>query len=238
MTLVVAFDNDSHSVSCGLSLLSRLRQYSCPILVRIGSDAGLAKLLAEVKEHSDGMTQIQGFGSIEEACSANGVIDDSLNEFARVIHETFVEKRKKEGRSLADPSMKPWQELDPDLKESNWQQAEHIRFKLRAINCHAGQLQERPTITGVSESTVDSIGDRDALKLARIEHRRWLTERSLAGWKKGHTKDVGRRIHPDLKSWEELTEAVRQYDVDAVKLIPELLALDKKVIYRSKKGIN
>jgi hypothetical protein len=158
------------------------------------------------------------------------VIDDSLNEFARVIHETFVEKRKKEGRSLDDPSMKAWQELDPDLKESNWQQAEHIPFKVRAINCDIAPLQEGPAVSGISDSRVDSIGDRDAAKLARMEHCRWFTERSLAGWKKGDTKDVGRRIHPDLKPWEELTEAVRQYDVDAAKLIPKLLALDKKVI--------
>jgi hypothetical protein len=102
---------------------------------------------------------------------------------------------------------------------------------------HHGQAGgEGSVVSGISGSRVDSIGDNDAAKLARMEHRRWFTERSLARWKKGDTKDVGRRIHPDLKSWEELTATVRQYDVDAAKLIPQLLALDKKVIYGSKKG--
>jgi hypothetical protein len=30
--------------------------------------------------------------------------------------------------------MKSWEELDPDLKDSNWQEAEHLQLKLRAIN--------------------------------------------------------------------------------------------------------
>jgi hypothetical protein len=54
--------------------------------------------------------------------------------------------------------------------------------------------------------------------------------------KKATQKTLANAFYPDLKSWEELTAKVGQYDVDAVKLIPQLLALDKKVIYGSKKG--
>ena len=45
-------------------------------------------------------------------------------------------------------------------------------------------------------------------------------------------KDVEKRIHPDLKPWNELSENVRRYDLEAVKLIPELLALNRQGMYR------
>jgi hypothetical protein len=77
---------------------------------------------------------IQGFAKIEEASSYEVVADDTLNTFARKIHKEFVSKRVKDGRSPKDPSMKSWEELDPDLKDSNWQEAEHLQLKLRAIN--------------------------------------------------------------------------------------------------------
>jgi hypothetical protein len=108
--------------------------------------------------------------------------------------------------------MKRWEDLDPDLKDSNWQQAEHLKLKLRAI-------------TGIN---VDKIGEQDAEKLAKMEHNRWIAERCLAGWRLGSVKDVTKRIHPDLKPWQELESRVRQYDLEAVRLIPALKSLDEQ----------
>jgi hypothetical protein len=232
VTLVVGFDNDSHSLSLALSLMDISQQFGCPILVRTASDGGLAKLMADVKEQSPEMSQVYGFGRIEEACSAKVVVDDSLNRFATMIHSSFVDKRKREGRNPDDPSMKSWQDLDPDLRDSNWQQAEHIPFKVRAINCETASLQETSGVRQMGDTRLESLGDEDAAKLARMEHHRWFAERSLAGWKRGSAKDMNKRVHPDLKPWEELTETVRQYDVEAVKLIPQLLALDRRMMYR------
>jgi TrkA-N domain/RyR domain len=237
VTFVVAFDSDAHSLSFGLTLLGKLRQHGSPIFVRTESNAGLSKLLADVKEQSDLMSQIRGFGKVEEASSIDAVVGENMNRFAMKIHDEFVEKRRAQGRSADDPSMKSWQELDPDLKESNWQQAEHIRAKLRAIRCDTAAERKRPAASQISDGRVETINDDDAAKLAKMEHHRWIAERSLAGWRYGTPKDVGRRLHPDLKPWAELTEAVQAYDVEAVKLIPHLLLdLDHKVIYRKPTG--
>jgi len=235
VTLVVAFDNDSHSLSLALILTEISQEFGCQILVRTSSAGGLAKLVADVQEQSPVMSQVHGFGRIENACSAKVVVDESLNRFAMTIHSSFVEKRKREGRDPDDPSMKSRQDLYPDLKDSNSQQAEHIRFKLRAINCDTTPGQELSGARPIGDTRLDCIGDEDAEKLARMEHHRWFAERSLLGWTRGPTKDVNNRVHPDLRPWEELTETVRQYDVEAVKLIPQLLALDHQVIYREGK---
>ena len=225
VTFVVALDNDSHSLSLGLSLLSRVRQHGCRIFVRASSDAGLAELFSDAKKESGLKSEIYSFGKIEEACSVDVVVGESLNRSAEMIHAHFAEKRTKEGRRLNDPSLMPWKELDPDLKESNWLQAEHIRFKVRAIGCNVALLADCP-----SADRLDHIGERDIEKLARIEHRRWIAERLLGGWKLGERKISEQRIHPDLKPWKELTEGVKKYDVEAVQEIPGLLELNQQVI--------
>lgn len=79
---------------------------------------------------------------------------------------------------------------------------------------------------------VDSISDEDALKLAKIEHRRWFAERRLAGWQRGAQKNVEARTNPNLVPWSELKPDIQKYDLDAVRLIPELVRLDGQVIYR------
>jgi hypothetical protein len=222
VTCVVAFDNDSHSMSFALSLWNQLKPYHCPILVRVASGAGLSQLLDDVK-NSVGESGIQGFGKIEDASSAGVVIDDQLNSFARRIHADFIDRRRRGGRDPKDPSMKSWDELDPDLKESNWQQAEHIPFKLRAIHCEGYWLDDFVPHRDEVSRKLNASDDRNVVKVAKMEHRRWFAERSLAGWKRGEKKDVVGRTHPDLKPWEELSDSVRQYDFDAVKLIPQLL---------------
>ncbi len=65
--------------------------------------------------------------------------------------------------------------------------------------------------------------DAEIEVLARMEHRRWSGERLLRGWRPGE-RDDERRLHPDLKPFEELDDDGREKDRDAVRAIPEVLA--------------
>jgi TrkA-N domain/RyR domain len=228
VTCVVAFDNDSHSISYALTLWNQLKHTEARIVVRVASDAGLSQLLGDVKDQA-GTNCLLSFGKIEDASSAEVVVDEKLNLFAITIHKAFVKQRKLENRDPKDPSMRHWNQLDPDLKESNWQQAEHIPFKLRVLHFD-GDLDKMAKHANDVRVKLETSPDCEAnvLKLAKIEHRRWLAERSIAGWtkaKEGEKKNLEMRTHPDLKPWDELTDPVRKYDRDAVKLIPDLLKL-------------
>jgi len=57
-----------------------------------------------------------------------------------------------------------------------------------------------------------------------MEHERWNTERWLADWHYGTPSDKARRISENLVSWEELHDSIRDYDRNAVELIPTLVA--------------
>ena len=238
VTLVVCFDDDSHSFSYGLNLLKQLLSKQRPtpirIFVRIESQAGLATLIPPSKDDATGQDRICAFAQLEQTCSAGVVVDEKLNASAKKIHEKFSQQRiTYDHRSKDDASVQSWDVLDPDLKESNCHQYDHLRPKLRAMGCDIAPATKRPS--GITDEVVDEIAQDEKLKLARMEHRRWMTERFLAGWKYGEVKSIRERTNPYLKPWGQLTDDVKAYDFDAVGLILQLVEWEGKEIRRIQK---
>ena len=61
------------------------------------------------------------------------------------------------------------------------------------------------------------------MDLAIFEHEEWCEEKLGTGWTYGEEKDIGNLVTPYLVPWDELTEEIKQYDVDPVKNIPNLM---------------
>ena len=60
--------------------------------------------------------------------------------------------------------------------------------------------------------------------LARLEHRRWLIERRLLGWRYGSKHSESKRINPLLVEWEKLPEVDKQQRRKETADLPDLLA--------------
>jgi hypothetical protein len=69
--------------------------------------------------------------------------------------------------------------------------------------------------------------------LAQLEHRRWMAEKQLAGYVYGEERDEDLMTHPDLVPWEMLSEPVREKDRDAIRQLPDMLALQGLQIVRA-----
>jgi len=140
------------------------------------------------------------------------------------IHENYLEDQ--EGKKPAlDPSMQPWKTLNENLKESNRRQADHIPEKLRKVDCgFAPVVNKEPAIFEFTHQEVEI--------LAENEHERWVSERQLDGWVLGEKKDVEKKISPYLIPWSDLTEDVKEWDRQAMRNLPELLAKANFEIYR------
>ncbi|MGA7919088.1 MAG: hypothetical protein WCA38_05400 [Candidatus Acidiferrales bacterium] len=149
---------------------------------------------------------------------------DDLDRQARALHEHHVR-----GTS-ADPKVFTWDAIDDDLLDSNRQAADHIPVKLRAIGCHAVRKGEDDPGTPVTKFTPDEVE-----LLAKMEHRRWMAERFLAGWCPG-AKDIENRTSPYLVEWDELKKLepknVQDYDRDLVSILPRVLELAGSEIRR------
>lgn len=140
---------------------------------------------------------------------------EAHERIARATHERY--RRNQSGRKPADdPAMAGWEELPDHLRESNRAQAADIPEKLRAIGCslHKAGGGGRPV----------SFTEDEIELMSEMEHDRWVAERRADGWTLGEERDVVNKITPDLVSWEELPENVREWDREAVRGIPELVA--------------
>jgi len=141
--------------------------------------------------------------------------DETREAVARAIHERYRENQA-DRKPADDPAMAEWEELPEHLRESNRQQAADIFEKLRAIGC---------TVHEVGDGDVNALrfSDGEIERMAEMEHDRWTVERLADGWTPG-ARDVHAKTSPYLVSWEELPEEVREWDREAVRPIPELLA--------------
>ena len=112
--------------------------------------------------------------------------------------------------------MRPWEELPESLQRSNRDQAADIGNKLQVIGRRVATADGTPVVATFAPAEIE--------QLALLEHDRWVSDRRAAGWTLGATRDVERKISPHLVPYERLPEEIREYDREAVRAIPDLLA--------------
>jgi ppGpp synthetase/RelA/SpoT-type nucleotidyltranferase len=142
--------------------------------------------------------------------------NDMREVVGRRIHEAYRQERTKSVLSQ-DPAMAEWDALAENLRESNRQQADDIYEKLRRIGCI-------PRKVGKRKIALMSFSDEEVEIMAEMEHARWNIERLRDGWRLGEGKDVLNKISPYLRSWASLPGEAKEWDREAVRNIPELLA--------------
>ncbi|MCI0601534.1 NAD-binding protein [bacterium] len=220
-SIFICLDNDSLAMSVALSLRQRLQRSETPLYVRISRESGLATLL-----QSDRMDLVRPFGSLEQSCTPEMLSGLHSEKLARAIHAEYVEKRMREGFKPEDArAVVPWEQLPEDLKESNRKQAEDIGSKLRAIGCDIVTLVDGEDFQFTTE---------ELERLATMEHDRWNREKLEQGWKYGSVKNAETKETPYLVDYNQLTEEIKDYDRNAVRQIPQLLARIGFQIYRVK----
>jgi ppGpp synthetase/RelA/SpoT-type nucleotidyltranferase/8-oxo-dGTP pyrophosphatase MutT (NUDIX family) len=138
---------------------------------------------------------------------------DQHERLARLGHAKFLEENR---HKHPDRAMRPWDELDPDLKDSNLGQVAYMTKTLQAVGYVLEPLTGRPPKPQFS---------RDEIELmARMEHGRWNLERIQGGWQHAKERDPVKKLSPHLVAWEQLPDSVKDWDRKAVLRFPHLLA--------------
>lgn len=137
-------------------------------------------------------------------------------DLARGVHAYYVRHRREAGVT-GDPSMAPWDVIPDDLRQSARRQAIDFQRKIIRLGYTiAPALEVEPAPFAFSPEEVE--------QLARMEHDRFVAERLGAGWSYDANRDVKGRRSPYLVCWGCLTEPVREYDREAVRDFPLVLA--------------
>ncbi|GAA3029118.1 hypothetical protein GCM10020000_02120 [Streptomyces olivoverticillatus] len=161
--------------------------------------------------------RLRVFGVTDAACTPELIGDDLVEQLARAFHDAYVLARSGRGDCLhTNAAMVPWEQLPDTLRRANRAAAAHVGAKLRAIGCALAPRADAAVAFALRDDEVET--------LAKMEHLRWMEERTADGWVHGPARDDAARIHPDLQSWERLPETVREKDRDAVRDVPGILA--------------
>jgi hypothetical protein len=173
--------------------------------------------------------RITSFGSWRAALDGAGLFEETLDGQARQFHESYqkmVRKQATEGQQLAADT--PWATLQDDYRAANRRVAAHIRAKLDASGFDIGEWLEgskagwRTHDLPAHAKTLDHLGEEGIEQLSRLEHRRWMLERTLNGWVYGPVRNAKARTHPDIKGYDELTEEARDRDRGNIRMTAKI----------------
>jgi hypothetical protein len=188
-----------------------------PIVVALSRTDGVARLITDATASGE-LTNVNVFPALERTCTAEFVAGGSFERVAVAIHD-----RWRAGQLAVGKDAPPWSDLDESRRESNRAQARDIPVKLRSIGCRIAPLHD-------IRAPAFEFTDEEFEMLAIAEHKRWVTERLESGWRLG-LKDPERKTSPYLIPFEELPKDIADLDRDAVRQIPDALALvDLKAI--------
>jgi voltage-gated potassium channel Kch len=229
LTVALCMSDATVSLASALSIATRTKEARFPIHVRLDSEEQVGGLLTGSPAIAAVGPDIDAFGQPSRFCTPEAVENEVLDVLARRIHEHFRQRAVAAGqRPEGDPSLAAWEDLEPSLRDSNRQQADHIAVKLRAVGCEAAKPDPAR-----SAQRLTAFAEEEVATLARMEHARLVAERKLAGWKYGPEKDVPNKISPQLVAWNELPADMKATHLDAVKNIPALLDGIGRWVYRA-----
>lgn len=225
-SVAVCFDDDTAGLSFALALLPRLKPFRVPILLRMNTDGGLTTLLDAHIAASRLAGLVKPFPLIGLSSESELLLHREMDAGAIAAHGDYVAKRRAASHDPADPALRPWDDLDEDLKDSNRQQADHIEVKLRSLGLAASASATGTSVTAFTQEEIET--------LACMEHARWNADRFLSGWSFAPgKKNVELKTSPWLTGWDELPEEIREYDREAVRNIPHLVALSGRCVFRA-----
>ena len=213
--LVFCVDDAYINTSAALFIAESLWKKSgalLPIYVRMTETSGWGDLLKTQENNNNWMRQITGFGSIPDICNKEILTQEKLDRLAKGVHDYFNSKFGK----LGDPSSKEWDELPWEFRDSSRQAADHMHIKLRSLGLKTVEDDGSGQVPWPPEDPILE-------KLSKQEHRRWVTERTLSGWRYGKETDRVKRISKDLIPWDSLDDEAKEKDRNHIRVYADIL---------------
>ena len=182
-----------------MSFLSTLAQLIFMIVIMVGQDVlGRAADRRSEQTFLDAKAILHECRRMKARLTTQDRIIASLSSYitaqvtehlAQAIHDEYAApstNRTGDGHRPAQPpggtaSLRPWDELPEEFKESNRAQARQVGEKLAVIGC---------LMVPTFDPTLGFAFDDDELQLlAQLEHERWLAERTAQGYELGPARD-------------------------------------------------
>ena len=203
----VSIDSDPRALSLARALhaLAGREQWNMgPVCVRLGGNAGLPRVPVACES-----AELIGFGAHAEFAESLGLFDPGSDYLARLFHEAY-RRTAKPGL----PANRPWDDLDEEYRESNRRLLVHLPAKLltAGVDLAAWLRVPLPRPNNMGGIPLPRLGPALLERLAELEHRRWMVDRRLSGWRHGPVRDNEARRHPDLIPYADLDDYTKELD--------------------------
>ena len=142
--------------------------------------------------------------------------NDMITELAERAYARYLSSRRASG---IHPEFDTFEGQPRGLRESGLERIESIPEKLKVLG-----YRIVPSASCYPEQRIERLRASEIECLAFLEHRRWVEERTGAGWTYAAQKDVGAKRSPYLVDWDDLPDRAREWNRCAARDIPELLA--------------
>jgi class 3 adenylate cyclase/tetratricopeptide (TPR) repeat protein len=139
-----------------------------------------------------------------------------MEKLAMAAHALYCEEQRRLGATPENtPALRPWEELDEDLRDSNRGQIADFRQKLALLGYELDATGMSPSLIQITDEQCDQLSEK--------EHERWMEERKRQGWTYGPGRDNDKKIHPSLIPYVQLADKEKKKDRDVVRSIPKLI---------------
>jgi voltage-gated potassium channel Kch len=219
----ICLDDDATAIRAGLKVSRLLGPgvrhlvVATPVSTVFGRElAGVvhpAEAMPTVETGPSGSARLTFHNVTETVYAPEALRRGDVEDIARAAHDAYVNACRNRGETPeTNPSMVPWDALPDFKREDNRDQAADIGRKLAAIGA--------TVVPALGHEAPIAFDDDEVELLAHMEHDRWLRRRRAGGWSYAAVKNETARQHPDVVSWDELTERSRDKDRSAVREIP------------------
>ena len=144
-----------------------------------------------------------------------------VETLAHDIHTKWFRERLSDGWTLgpdgpnSSPLLKAWTSLTDKQKESSRSQASE---SLKLV--YACGYELRPGAGVTDEDIMSRLAD----DMARNAHEVWARDKMDAGWSYGEKRDNERKLHPDLRPYDELSPREKEYDLFVAQAAVEAIS--------------
>jgi hypothetical protein len=222
--VAIVLRDDADAITATLALRrpgNPLRTDSIPVLVHQSQeDRLLARLGTAQVEYRD-LTRLIPIGGLLRAESLERVLDRKGDEIAIALHSGYLGAAETV-RDESAAALRPWDDLPQNLRDANRAAAEHAPLMLAAIG--------RALAPIASDADPAPLSNDEMEILTKIEHRRWIAERIAHGWRYGPMRDDRQMLHPDMVPYESLSNAAKEKDRNAVRVLLSALEAQGQVL--------
>ncbi len=191
-----------------------------------------------------GLAQTQLFGQRNDPAVCAMITDTNSDWLALLLHQSY--QSEKTPASDQDAYLQDWLALPEHVRRTNRWAAQHLPQKLHDLGFDwrgktEGLLplvpKDNPIAVALAQDQaagLEALDERDPLpdcllRIAKTEHRRWVIDRALNGWKYSGATDVRsnrRRLHNKMVAFGKLTEAEKRLDLAALSVVFGMNASD------------